>query len=641
MFDFVRTHTRLALGFMLLLIIPSFVFFGIDGYSRSSGGGNTTVAKVDGVSITQAEWESVHQRAVDRVRRQNPGQDAKSLDTPEVRQEALDSLVRDRVLLAAANQMHLTPSDERLRRLFASDPQFAAFRNADGSVNRELLAMQGMSSETFAQQLRQQFAVQQVMAGMTRSVVSSAAIAAASLDPLLQRREIQMQRFDPAAYRAQANPTESQVEAFYKAQQANFKSPERADIEYVVLDLDSLGKGITVSDEELRKSYADNAARYTSPEERRASHVLIKTDKDTAAADKVKAKARAEELLAQARKNPADFAELARKNSQDTGTAAQGGDLDFFGRGAMVKPFETAAFTLKQGDISDVFETDFGFHFLTVTGVRGGQKKAFEDVRAEIDAELRKARAKAEWAKAAEQFTNTVYEQSDSLQPVIDKFSDKVKLDKKTATVQRTPMPGASGPLVSAKLLEAVMGNEAVVNKRNTDAIEVAPNQLVSARVVKHSPARTLALAEVKDTVRETLASQLAAEEARKAGLARVAALKQAPTETLSQTLTVSRAQTQGAPKTVIDAVMAADASKLPAVVGVDLQAQGYLVLRVLQVLPRDAAPGGDDAVRTQFAQAWGLAEAEAYMAALKKRFKAEIKPGATLVSDAASAPAR
>lgn len=641
MFDFVRTHTRLALGFMLLLIIPSFVFFGIDGYSRSSDGGNATVAKVDGVSITQAEWESVHQRAVDRVRRQNPGQDAKSLDTPEVRQEALDSLVRDRVLLAAANQMHLTPSDERLKRLFASDPQFAAFRNADGSVNRELLAMQGMSSETFAQQLRQQFAVQQVMAGMTRSVVSSAAIAAASLDPLLQRREIQMQRFDPAAYRAQANPTESEIEAFYKTQQANFKSPERADIEYVVLDLDSLGKGITVSDEELRKSYADNAARYTLPEERRASHVLIKTDKDTAAADKTKAKARAGELLAQARKNPADFAELARKNSQDTGTAAQGGDLDFFGRGAMVKPFEEAAFTLKQGDISDVFETDFGFHFLIVTGVRGGQKKAFEDVRAEIDAELRKAKAKAEWAKAAEQFTNTVYEQSDSLQPVIDKFSDKLKLDKKTATVQRTPMPGASGPLVSAKLLEAVMGNEAVVNKRNTDAIEVAPNQLVSARVVKHSPARTLALAEVKDTVRETLVSQLAAEEARKAGLARVAALKQAPTEALAQTLTVSRAQTQGAPKRVIDAVMAVDASKLPTVVGVDLQAQGFLVLRVVQVLPREAAPGGDEAVRTQFAQAWGQAEAEAYMAALKKRFKAEVKPGATLVSDAASAPAR
>ena len=637
MFDFVRTHTRLALGFMLLLIIPSFVFFGIDGYTRFSGGANTTVAKVDGVSITQAEWESVHQRAVERVRRQNPDQDAKGLDTPEVRQEALDGLVRDRVLLAAASKMHLAPSDERLKRLFASDPQFAGFRNPDGSVNRELLAMQGMSSEMFAQQLRQQFAVQQVTAGLTRSVVVSQAIAAASLDPLLQRREIQLQRFDPMAYRARINPSDAEIEAYYKAQQASFRSPERADIEYVLLDIDSMSKGVTVSDEELRKFYADNAARYTTPEERRASHVLIKTDKDGSSADKAKAKARAEELLAQARKNPAVFAELARKNSEDPGTAARGGDLDFFGRGAMVKPFETAAFTLKQGDISDVFETDFGFHFLTVTGVRGGQKKPFEEVRAELDTELRKAKAKAEWAKVAEQFTNTVYEQSDSLQPVID----KLKLDKKTASVQRTPAPGATGPLASAKLLDAVFGNEAVTNKRNTDAVEVAPNQLVSARVVKHAPARTLALAEVKDAVRERLVLQMATEQARKDGIARVAALRQAPTESLPTALTVSRAQTQGAPKTVIDAVMAADASKLPAVLGVDLQTQGYLVLRVLQVLPRDAAPGGDEALRGQFAQAWGVAEAEAYMAALKKRFKAEITSGARLSADAASAPAR
>lgn len=637
MFDFVRTHTRLALGFMLLLIIPSFVFFGIDGYTRFSGGANTTVAKVDGVSITQAEWESVHQRAVDRVRRQTPDQDAKVLDTPEVRQEALDGLVRDRVLLAAASKMHLAPSDERLKRLFASDPQFAGVRNPDGSVNRELLAMQGMSSEMFAQQLRQQFAVQQVTAGLTRSVVVSQAIAAASLDPLLQRREIQLQRFDPLAYRARINPSDAEIEAYYKAQQASFRSPEQADIEYVLLDIDSMSKGVTVSDEELRKFYADNAARYTTPEERRASHVLVKTDKDGSSADKARAKARAEELLAQARKNPAVFAELARKNSEDPGTAAQGGDLDFFGRGAMVKPFETAAFTLKQGDISDVFETDFGFHFLTVTGVRGGQKKPFEDVRAELDAELRKAKAKAEWAKVAEQFTNTVYEQSDSLQPVID----KLKLDKKTAAVQRTPAPGATGPLASAKLLDAVFGNEAVANKRNTDAVEVAPNQLVSARVLKHSPARTLALAEVKDAVRERLVLQMAAEQARKDGIARVAALRQAPTESLPTALTVSRAQTQGAPKMVIDAVMAADASKLPAVLGVDLQAQGYLVLRVLQVLPREAAPGGDEALRGQFAQAWGVAESEAYMAALKKRFKAEITPGARLGADAASAPAR
>ena len=637
MFEFVRNHTRLVLGFMLLLIIPSFVFFGIDGYTRSAGGGNTTVAKVDGVSITRAEWDSVHQRALDRVRRQNPGQDAKALDTPEMRLDTLERLVNERVLAAAARQLHLTPSDDRLKRLFTTDPQYAQLRNPDGSVNRELLAMQGMSSEGFAQQLRQEFGVQQVLAGITRSVASTPAIAAAALDPLLQRREIQMQRFDPASYRARIVPTDAEVDAYYKLQAANFRAPEQADIEYVVLDLDTLGKGITVADEEMRKFYADNSARYVALEERRASHVLIKAEKDDSAAAKAKAKARAEELLVQARSNPAGFADLARKHSQDPGSAAQGGDLDFFARGAMVKPFESAAFALKQGEISAVFETDFGYHFLVVTGVRGGQKKAFEAVRPEIEAELRTTKAKAEWAKVAEQFTNTVYEQSDSLQPVID----KLKLEKKTATVKRGAAPGATGLLASPKLLDAVFGSESITNKRNTDAVEVAPNQLVSARMVKHAPARTLALAEVKDRVREQLVGQLAAEQARKDGQARAAALKLAPTDALATTLTVSRAQPQGAPKSVIDAVMRVDASKLPAVVGVDLQAQGYLVLRVTQVLPREAAPGGDDALRAQFAQAWATAEAEAYLAALKKRYKAEITPDATLVSEGAPAPGR
>ena len=637
MFDFVRNHTRLALGFMLLLIIPSFVFFGIDGYTKFRESGNVTVATVDGAAITRGEWESAHQRSVDRVRRQSPDLDPKRLDTPELRGETLNALMRERVVATAARSMQLAPTDARLQRLFVTDPQFASIRNPDGSVNRELLGMQGMTSEMFSQQLRQDFAARQVLGGVARTALAPAALAAASLDPLLQRREVQIQRFDPVAYRAKISPSDADIEAFYKEQQSQFKAQEQAEIEYVVLDLDALGKGVTLSEAELRKFYDDNAARFGTPEERRASHVLIKTEKDAAAADKAKAKARAEELLTQARKNPAGFAELARRNSQDAGSAAQGGDLDFFGRGAMVKAFETAAFSLKTGEISDIFETEFGYHFLTVTGVRGGQKKPFEEVRAEIENELRRAKGKAEWAKVAEQFTNTVYEQSDSLQPVID----KLKLTKLTATVQRNPAPGTVGVLASGKLLEAVFSNEAVANKRNTDAVETAPNQLVSARIVKHSPARTLPLAEVKDRVRERLVAKLGADQARSEGKARLEALKKAPGEALPMPLTLSRAQSQGAPKALMDAVMQADADKLPAVLGVDLQEQGYVVVRVVKVLPREPAPGGDDTLRGQFAQAWAAAESDAYLAALKKRFKAQVKEGASMSADGASAAGR
>jgi len=638
MFDFVRNHTRLALGFMLLLIIPSFVFFGVQGYSRFSDAANDTVAKVDGQAIKRAEWDDAHKRYLDQLRRQASTLDPATLDTPTLRRDTLDGMIRERLLLAAANQLHLFPTDARMARLFDTDPQFAGLRGPDGRISRELLVAQGLTPALFDQRLRQDLGVRQVLGGITQTVPAPALPASAALDAFLQRRSVQMQRFDPATYRDKVQPSDAEIEVYFKANESQFKAPEQASIEYVMLDIAALAKGINLTDADLRKAYADSAAKYTVPEERRPSHILIGADRDKPAAERAKAKARAEQLLAEVRKNPAAFAELARMNSTDTGSAANGGDLDFFSRGAMVKPFEDAAFAMKQGEISDVVESDFGYHIITVTGIRGGSAKPFEEARAEVEAEARRAAAQKAWAASAETFTNTAYEQSDSLQPLVD----KLRLEKKTATVTRTPAPGVSGPLASAKLLDAVFSTDAVKNKRNTDAVEVAPNQLVAARVLQHQPARTLDLAEVKDRVRAALVEQQAAALARKEGEARLAALRAAPGgEPLPLAITVSRAQSQGLPKPLLDAALHVDPAKLPATEGVDLGAQGYVVVRVMQVLPREVPPGGDEPLRAQYAQAWAAAEAEAYLGALKKRFKAEVKAAASTVQDAASAPAR
>jgi peptidyl-prolyl cis-trans isomerase D len=253
-------------------------------------------------------------------------------------------------------------------------------------------------------------------------------------------------------------------------------------------------------------------------------------------------------------------------------------------------------------------------------------------VRPEIEAEVARQLAQRRYAEVAEQFTNTVYEQSDSLQPVID----KLKLEKRSATVQRTPAPGASGPLASAKLLEAVFGNDAVRNKRNTDAVEVGPSQLAAARIVEHMPARTLPLAEVKEQVRERVVAEQAAALARKEGQALLAQLQKDPGAALPESAVVGRAAAQGLPRRAVDAVLGADAGKLPVPLGVDLGEQGYLVAKVTQVLPRDPALANEQTLQSQYGQAVAGAEMQAYYAALKSRYKAEIKPAA-----AASAPAR
>ena len=637
MFEFVRKHNKLFQFILLLLILPSFAFVGMQGYTSMMDGANAGVASVNGRKITQAEWDAAQREQSERIRRQNPTVDAKLLDSPEAKRQALEGLVTERTLKVAADQQHFTPTPESVAARFWADPQFAFLRNADGTVNKALLAAQGMTPSIFLERLRQDYAVRQVTAPVESSGVVGAATPKLAFDALLQQREVQVQRFELKDFAAKISPSDADIEAFYKepANAAKFQLPESAQIQYVVLDLEALKKDVKFTEDDLQNYYKENAARYGVPEERRASHILIKVDRNAPADERAKAKAKAEEILAQVRKNPADFAALAKKNSQDEGSAVNGGDLDFFSRGAMVKEFDAAVYAMKQGEISNLVETDFGFHIIQLTGTRGGDKKPFEAVRGEVEAEVRKQLAQREYAAAAEQFGNLVYEQSDSLQPA----ADKLKLKVQTATVLRQPQPGAMGPLASPKLLEAVFGAEALRNKRNTEAVETGPSQLVSARVTQHNPARVPPLADVKDKVRDQLVRKLASEQAKKAGEARLAALKANPADVagLGAAVTVSRAKPQALSRAQLEAVLGADASKLPAVVGVVAEDGGYVVVRINQLQPRDATVIDDARAAQQYAGAWARAEGQAFLAALKSQYKAVIKVASP--ASAASAP--
>jgi peptidyl-prolyl cis-trans isomerase D len=631
MFDFFRRHTRVLQFALVLLIFPSFVFFGIQGYSRFTGGENTTVATVAGQDITQAEWDATHREQIERLRRQMPDLDTRLFDTPQMKAQALDSLVRERVIQAAVRAANLYTSDERLLRIFSTDPELAFLRNPDGSVNPSALAAQGMSSEQLAQRLRQDLTKKQVLAGLSSSAFAPAAATANALDAMFQQREVQLQRFDPKDYLAKVNPSDADLEDFYKnpANAAQFQAAEKASVEYLVLDIEGVKKGLSVAEEELRSYYNENKARFTTPEERRASHILIKAEKGAPAEIRAKAKAKADSLLEEATKKGAAFAELARKNSDDPGSTERGGDLDFFARGSMVKPFEDAAFALNAGETSGVVESDFGYHIIRVTAVRGGEVKSFEAVRGEIEDERKKQLAQKEFAEKAVAFSNMVEDQSDSLAPAAEKFKLEVH---KAKDVTRSPAPDAKGPLAQAKVLEALFATDSVKSKRNTLAIDIGANQLVSARVVEHTPARQLPFAEVLAAVRVQVKSAQAAQMARKEGAARLAALLAAPQTALSEPAqAVSRAQARNLPRPVLDAVLKAPVTALPSVLGIDLKDEGYTVARLLKVLGRDPAAGAPAQGQQQYTQAWADAESQAYYAALKHLFKVELSvPAAT-----------
>jgi peptidyl-prolyl cis-trans isomerase D len=352
---------------------------------------------------------------------------------------------------------------------------------------------------------------------------------------------------------------------------------------------------------------------------------LITADKSQPAAERDKAKAKAQELLAVVQQSPDKFAEVARKNSQDPGSAAKGGDLDFFGRDAMTKPFADAAFALKKGEISGVVESEFGFHIIRLTDIKQPKQPSFDEQRAKLEKEVRRQLAQRKFAEAAEQFTNLVYEQSDSLQPV----ADRLKLEIQTAKgIGRDPVASATGPLASAKLLAAVFSSDATDKMRNTEAVEIGPNQLAAARVTHYNPARTLPLDEVKARVRELVLAEQTAKLAHDDGAAKLALWKANPEQSkLGEAVVISREKKQQQPNAVVEAALRASTQALPAWVGVDLGSDGYAVVRVEKVLPRDAAANDKlKRERDQYAQWWASAEGLAYYRLLKEKFKVEMK---------------
>jgi peptidyl-prolyl cis-trans isomerase D len=643
MFDFVRTHNRILQVALGLLIIPSFAIFGIQGYTHLMGDGSVEVASVDGKAITQAEWDGYRRRVLDQQRERNPNLDPKQFDTPEAKRAALDAIVRERVLQTAVVRQNLEASDDRVQLELKKGPDFASLRAMDPAQRTAALAARGMTPDSFFDNVRGALTQQQALHGVEASSLVPAVTSKANLDAFFDKREIQWQAFEPKDFAGAIQPTDAEVQAYFadKSHASEFLAPEQAKIDYVVLDLAALKAQLQPTDDDLKKYYDEHAKLFSTQEERHVSHILVNVDPKATPAEREKAKARAEELLAEVRKNPASFAAVAKRSSDDAGTKDNGGDLDWIARdtfkGASAA-IGDAAFSLKQGEVSDVVQSDVGYHILTVTGIRGGSTKSLDEVRGQVVDAVKSELAQKKWASAAEQFSNTVYEQPNSLDPVLKAMN----LQKQTAVVNRKPASDAAGPLASQRLLDAVFSPAALNNKQNTEAVETARTQLVSAHVVSYTPAHQRTLAEVHDQVVGALRAQQAAAAAQKEGAARLAAVQKDPGIALPQSGTVGRTvRDSTAPQKVTEAALKVDLSKGPVVTGVALPDGAYVVLRVVKDVPRPA----DDAESTQsqqfFAQAFDEAESQAVYEALKVRYKTKVDEArvSQVTDSSASAP--
>lgn len=614
MFDAVRNNKKIVQVFLVLIALP-FAFFGVESFR--DGGAGVDVAKVGEVKVSQQEFQQAVREQQDRLRGQLGELDPKVLDNPEFRQAILDDLIDQRLLFQEARKRHLFASDDAVRQAIMAVEAFQDNGQFSQQRYEALLSAQGMSPAGFEAQVRQDLALQQLAGTIGRSGIVSQRVTDKVLALQSEARHVQEFVLPVENYVAKVKLEDGAAKKFYDENTEQFRTPDQAKVEYVVLTPESLA--VEVSEAEIKAWYDGHKERYQQPEERRASHILIAAEK----LGKDKARQKAEEVLREVQAKPAAFAELARKHSDDPGSASQGGDLGFFGRGMMVKPFEDATFALRDGEVSGIVESDFGFHIIKLTGQHVAREKPLAEVRGEIERELKSSAVARKFAEAAESFSNMVYEQSDSLQPVAEQFKLKIQ---RSDWIGREANP-AAGVLGNAKLLAAVFSDDTIQNKRNTEAVEVAQNTLVAARIAEYQPASVQPLAGLQATIEKLLVNQEAQKLARADGEARLAAL-QSGTDKLAwgADKVVSRMDARLLPPQAAPLVFRMDKSKLPGYAGVDLPGKGYALYRLSKVTPGAAL----DTARRQGLQGQlrSLAaqqEVAMYLSALRARYKVDV----------------
>lgn len=624
MFDLVHNNKRLMQIVLTLVALP-FAFWGIDSYQRVMSRSGE-VAEVEGQKITEQEFGDALRQQQERFRGMlGRNFDPALFDSPAIRLELLEGMISQRLMMQHAMRNHLTVSSEMLVETTMSIPAF----QVDGKFSRErydaALRNERMSSEAFDAALRRDILTQQLTGALADSGLASKAASRQFAQLRAQQREIAEHRIQADAQLEKSKVAAEAVRAFYDGNPARFQVPEEVGVEYLVLSPDALLASEQVGADEIKSYYEANISKYGEPEQRRASHILTVVKSGAGDAEKAKARERAAQILAQLRKSPGSFAELAKKNSGDPGSASQGGDLGFFSRGMMVRAFEDAAFGLKPNQISDLVESDFGFHIIKITGIKAGKMKSLELARPEIERELRKQRAGRRFAEAAEAFSNLVYEQSESLGPAAERF--KIALQRaEGVTRQSAPVPA----LNNARLLAALFADDSIKNKRNTEAVETAPSVLVSARVLNHKPASQRPFDEVKGDLAKQLAKQEALVLARRQGEERLEELKKgnASAVRFGATKLVSRDEPQDLGPEALSKIFGADASKLPVYAGLESN-NGYAIYRVTRVVDVQPDEARARSVQSELGRASGTQEFKAFLDGLRADAKVEINKAA------------
>ena len=626
MLEIIRERTQgVFYKIILVLITVPFALWGVSSYFRD-GDKADIVAQVDGQNITRQEFSRTLKEQEERMRgAMGERFDPAIMDRPEVRQSVLDGLVQQRLLVMEANRVGINLPDSLLASIIADIPEFQQDGKFSQARYESMMRAQDMTPVIFENRLRQNLVIQQLFEGLSQGVAVPHASEEMVARLAEQQREISQAMLTPEQYMIQLKVVPADVKAYYDKHREEFLVPEQARLDYVVLSADDLQQQMVVSDEEAKKYYDEHSTQYSEPEQRRASHILIAVGPNASPTEKTAARTLAEQILKEVKQDPAKFADLAKQYSKDPGSAAQGGDLGFFSRGAMAKPFEDAAFGMKDGEISGLVQSDFGFHIIKLTAIRGGGARSFDEVRGEITQELKKQKAVKKFDEQAETFSNMVYEQPDSLKPVADALKLKIQ-----SSPWVSKKGGDTALLNHPKLLQAVFSEDTLKLKHNTEAVEVAPNTLVAARVAEYKAASYRPFEELSTELSKRLLREQGNAMAVKRGKDALASLQKGGAVAdlkWGAPILISRGNAPSMGKDVLDRIFRVDAGKLPAYTGIENPNGGYTLIKVSKVVePGAIDPAKMKSYANQLRQALAQEYSSAYLASLKQKANISIK---------------
>jgi peptidyl-prolyl cis-trans isomerase D len=499
--------------FIVILISVPFALWGISSYL--DGGSAPVVASVNGQDITEREFDNGYRQFRQRLRDQlGESYRPELIDDDRMRDEFLQRLIRERLVLQASDQMGLSAGDTLVRSYINQLPVFLVDGRFNNEVYERTLRNQGLTPVGFEAQVRQSLMSDQLLNGVSGTEFATQA----EIDDLarlqLQQRGLKYAVLEAESFHDQVEVSDTQVRAHYDENPDAYMAPERVKLEYIDLDIENVAATLSADEASLLGFYESNKTDYVTEERRQASHILISMD-DANALEK------AQQALARVRGGE-EFAAVAKELSQDPGSADLGGDLGFFGKGIMDQAFEDAVFSMSVGDVSEPVKTEFGFHVIKLVDIEKEKRKAYDEVKDQIRSAYLKREAERLFYEYAERLSDLAYEDPTSLAPAADALGIEPK------TSDWLTQTGGEGLFASSKAIGAAFSEDVLNGRNNSEAIEIGAEHIIVLRVVEHEVAAVSPFDEVRDEVQTELMNRAAAVLAEKKGRELLASLNDA-----------------------------------------------------------------------------------------------------------------